>query len=72
MPLIFIYFTIFTFFLGERRLWRDLTNTIVKRTIIIFKTNICDILGKFDHQTHDYKILIHFFARQSTVLFASL
>ena len=50
----------------------DLTNTIVKRTIIIFKTNICDILGKFDHQTHDYKILIHFFVRQSIVLFAYL
>ena len=57
------------FFFGERILRKDITNTIEKRTAIIFKTNIFTSLGKFDHQTYESKILIHFFARQSTVLF---
>lgn len=56
------------FFLDERKQQnRDLTNTIGKRTTIIFKTSINASLGKLDHQTLDSKILIPFFAKQSTV-----
>ena len=53
---------------------RRLSNTIENRTIIMIKSNICDDLGKFDHQTLESKLLIlnPFLVRQLAVLFTYL
>ena len=58
------YSGFFLSFFNERRLSnKKLTNTIEKITKIIMKANIYNVFDKFDHQTLEYKLLSHFFAR---------
>ena len=50
------------FLFDERRLLnKKLTNMIGKRITILTKDNICNILGKFEHQTLEFKLLNLFF-----------